>query len=133
MRKTLAGRYYTSPEIYRAESERIFRRHWLCVGRVAEVERPGQFVLRNVDGDNIVVLRDHDGELRGFHNVCRHRGSRVCIETQGTVGRSIRCPYHGWTYSTSGDLLAAANTSEGFNAADHSLSVGKAKLQPSDS
>ena len=121
MRKTLEARYYTSPEIYRLESERIFRRNWLCMGRVAEIEQPGKFITREVDGDNIVVLRDHEGELRGFHNVCRHRGSRVCVESCGTVGRSIRCPYHGWTYSTGGDLLATANMAEGLDAVDYSL------------
>src|SRR5438105_3119837 len=75
--RTLLREYYTTPEIYGQEMERIFSRRWLCVGRAAELADSGDFVLRTVAGESIIVVRGQDGAVRAFYNVCRHRGTRL--------------------------------------------------------
>jgi glycine betaine catabolism A len=108
LRPTLPGAYYTSPVMYEVETELIFARSWMCVGRADSVERPGQLVTAEVAGESVVVARDRAGELRAFLNVCRHRGTRICAGPAEAVN-SIRCPYHGWTYGLDGRLVAAPN------------------------
>ena len=102
--RTLAGDYFTSDEIYLEELEKIFGRRWLCAGHVAQLPAAGSYLLYEVGTESVIVLRDGAGELRAVHNVCRHRGSRLCSEPHGELGRSIRCPYHAWTYELDGDL-----------------------------
>lgn len=99
--------YYTSPEIYELERKMIFRRAWLMVGRVEEVAKPGDFVMRDVPPINasVVITRGKDGEVRAFHNACSHRGvALVCQERGNTL--AFRCPYHAWTYGIDGALRA---------------------------
>jgi len=85
---------------------------WICAGREAEIARAGQFVLRELPGENIVVTRDSSGTVRAFHNVCRHRGTRLCTESTGSFPGSIQCPYHAWTYALDGRLIGAPHMDE---------------------
>jgi Rieske 2Fe-2S family protein len=121
--KTLAGEYYTSRDVYAAEAERIFRRSWLCVARESEIAAPGDYLLVELDGENLILLRDQNGKARCYYNVCRHRGTRLCEQAQGNVGRALACPYHAWTYDLEGRLVAAPNMRdvEGFRLADYPL------------
>src|SRR5437773_1624384 len=73
--RTLPGRYYTSAEIYAEEQERIFTARWICAGRAAEIPEAGDYVLRKIAGESVIVVRGPDGALRAFYNVCRHRGT----------------------------------------------------------
>ena len=68
----------------------------------------------------LIIVRDRDGEIRAFHNTCRHRGSRICSAERGTVPRFV-CPYHQWTYKLSGDLIAARDTGGDFQRAQYNL------------
>jgi Rieske 2Fe-2S family protein len=104
---TLPGRYYTSPEIFAREQERIFGRRWVCVGRGADVAGPGDYVVPRVAGESLIVVRGKDGRVRAFYNVCRHRGTRICAEDRGHVAGGLTCPYHGWSYGLDGKLLGA--------------------------
>ncbi|HEX5385830.1 MAG TPA: aromatic ring-hydroxylating dioxygenase subunit alpha [Gemmatimonadales bacterium] len=121
--RTLPGRYFSSPEIFAEEEERIFARRWLCVGRAAELEAAGEYLLQEVGPDSVIVLRDRAGAIRAFHNVCRHRGTRLCEAPRGRLGATIQCPYHGWTWSLDGRLVAApsAETIENFEPGDWPL------------
>ncbi len=121
--KTLAGHYYVGESIYEAETERIFSKHWLYAGRASEVAEPGSYFLFEVDGENIIVLRDSEGEVRAFHNVCRHRGTRLCSESRGQLQKSIQCLYHAWTYALDGTLIGAPTMEdvEGFRSEDYPL------------
>lgn len=105
--RTLPGEYYTSPGIFATERERIFGRFWLLVGHVSELAHAGSYFLAEVDRESIVVLRDADGKVGAFHNVCRHRGSRLCTAPRGELGHALQCPYHAWTYGLDGRLVAA--------------------------
>ena len=100
---TLPARWYADPEIYEAERRRIFSRHWLWIGREAEVAEPGQYVTAAPAGFPLFVRRSEDGTLRAFHNVCRHRASKLLTEPSGHCN-IIECPYHGWRYRPDGAL-----------------------------
>ncbi len=121
--RTLPGEYYTSPAIFAEEAERVFAREWCCVGRASGLERPGDYFLREIAGESIIVLRDARGAARAFFNVCRHRGTRLCREESGHFSETIQCPYHAWTYTTEGRLVGAPHMQDvaGFDRDDYPL------------
>jgi len=107
--QTLPYGWYTDPEILQRERELIFRTAWQYVGHTGQLARPGWFAAE-VGRTPIVVTRDRDGVLRGFVNVCRHRG-HVLTEGQGSR-ETLQCPYHAWTYDLDGRLRAAPRSEE---------------------
>ena len=111
MRSTLPARDYYAAEVFDLEKERIFYRNWFCVGREEQVPAPGDFMVRDVVDENVLVVRDDAETLRAFYNVCRHRGTRLC-EGEGSAGKALSCPYHAWTYSLDGRLIATPNVPE---------------------
>src|SRR5262245_32429474 len=121
--RTLPARYYTDTSYFDREIDLLFRKLWFCAGRVEEVSRPGQFVPRDLGGDSIIVTSAADGRVHAFHNVCRHRGTRLCTETSGIFAGSIQCPYHAWTYGLDGRLLGAPHMEEvpHFRKSDYPL------------
>jgi choline monooxygenase len=94
---------YTSEEWFRREQELLFRRCWAFAGMTDDVSAAGDYACVDVGGDPIVVVRHPGGELRAFHNVCRHRGARL-LDGRGNVGRDISCFYHRWRYGLDGEL-----------------------------
>ena len=106
---TLPGRYYYDPEIYARECECIFGEMWTCVGRTDALPAPGDFQTVELAGESVIILRGRDDALRAFLNVCRHRGARLCLESTGSTGAAIQCPYHAWSYALDGRLLGAPN------------------------
>jgi choline monooxygenase len=112
--RTLPWDWYADPAVLRLEQERVFRRRWQYAGRSAQVAETGAFFTARAGDVPVVVVRGHDGELRGFVNVCRHRGSLVC-EGEGRR-ETLQCPYHAWTYHLDGRLRAAprADREQGF-------------------
>jgi Rieske 2Fe-2S family protein len=106
---TLAGKYYTSAEVFTAEQNHIFENMWFCAVRCQDVAEAGQFKNVQVGRESVLVVRGRDGVLRAFLNVCRHRGATLCTESEGQVKRHLQCPYHAWTYALDGKLFAAPN------------------------
>src|SRR5687767_3033138 len=90
---TLPAAFYTDGALFRKEMDALFATMWICAGRVEQVERPGQFILREVLGESIIITSNAAGQVNAFYNVCRHRGTKLCTEAEGTFGRSIQCPY----------------------------------------
>ncbi|HTJ22277.1 MAG TPA: aromatic ring-hydroxylating dioxygenase subunit alpha [Gemmatimonadaceae bacterium] len=121
--RTMPREAYIDPDVLIAERERIFARQWNCVGRASRLANPGDFVVRDVAGESIIIVRDRTGELRALFNVCRHRGTRICREASGQFSETIRCPYHAWTYTTDGRLIGAPHMQdvEGFDKRDFPL------------
>ena len=111
----LPGYVYTSPEIYQREKEMIFMKDWLCVGRMEEVENPGDYMALRIMDEPIIVARDNDGNVGAFANVCKHRG----VEVASGAGnlQEFSCPYHGWLYDLQGKLIGAPymKEAEGFD------------------
>ena len=120
---TMPGEYYTSPAILVEENERIFARSWQCVGRSSALRGSGDYFLKTVGGESLIILRDRSGGLRAFFNVCRHRGTRLCEAASGHFSETIQCPYHAWTYTTDGRLIGAPQMQEveGFDKRDFPL------------
>jgi phenylpropionate dioxygenase-like ring-hydroxylating dioxygenase large terminal subunit len=97
--------FYTDPEMFALECERLFRGQWHCIARVDELRQTGDYVALDLAGEPIVAIRGGDGVLRVLSNVCRHRGT-VLLEGKGQA-RTIVCPYHAWSYGTDGALKRA--------------------------
>jgi phenylpropionate dioxygenase-like ring-hydroxylating dioxygenase large terminal subunit len=118
------SRLYDDPEIFDREIEMIWNKVWVYVGHESEVKKPGDYVRRNIGTQPVIMMRGQDGKIRVFHNRCRHRGNLICHHNQGNTG-VLRCPYHGWTYSTEGALIAPTFDEayeEGLQSADFGLS-----------
>ncbi|MFH8491590.1 aromatic ring-hydroxylating dioxygenase subunit alpha [Streptomyces longisporoflavus] len=109
---TLPGRFYTDPEIFRQEQERVFESLWFCAVRCADLDKPGAFRTVQIGRESVLITRSRSGELRAFLNICRHRGARLCTRESGEVRRALQCPYHAWTYDLDGKLVAAPNLSK---------------------
>jgi len=126
-RPTLAGTDYTTQATYDEERERIWFGGWVCIGRAAEIPEPGDYLVRELAGESIVVTRNRGGEVRGFYNVCAHRGTKLLDETGagtcGHVSKVIKCPYHAWSYDLDGQLVGTPNVDEdeGFERANYPL------------
>jgi phenylpropionate dioxygenase-like ring-hydroxylating dioxygenase large terminal subunit len=103
---------YRDPEFFELEKELIFRSSWQVVCHVNDVLRPGDYHSFEFLGQGVIVLRGEDGQIRSFHNACRHRAARLLDEAQGHCGRRITCPYHAWTYGLDGRLLTVPQRSD---------------------
>jgi phenylpropionate dioxygenase-like ring-hydroxylating dioxygenase large terminal subunit len=117
---SLTQPFYGDAAIFRRDIDRVLARHWLCAGHASQAAHPGDYFLFELASESVIVARGEDGTLRGFANVCRHRGSRICSE-QGGSAKFLVCPYHGWTYGLDGALLAARHMAADFDAATHGL------------
>jgi phenylpropionate dioxygenase-like ring-hydroxylating dioxygenase large terminal subunit len=109
-RPTVPWSWYSDPAILAMEMERIFRRSWQYVGHLGELQGPGSYFASETGPVPIVITFDADSELRGFVNVCRHRGAIVA--TDAAKRGTIQCPYHAWTYGLDGCLRAAPRADE---------------------
>ncbi|MET1042339.1 MAG: Rieske (2Fe-2S) protein, partial [Acidimicrobiales bacterium] len=112
----------TSPDHYELEQEAIFRKTWLNVGRVEQLPKNGSYFTKELDAANtsVVLVRDMEGEVRAFHNMCRHRGNKLVWndypgeEVSGTC-RQFTCKYHGWRYGLEGQLTFVQQEGEFFD------------------
>lgn len=116
----LLQEFYSDPEIFRRDVERIHLRRWLCVGHESRIPRPGDWFRFDVAGESIVVVRGRDEVVRALVNVCRHRGSRVCYEEEGHA-RMLVCPYHAWAYDLEGSLRGTRYMGADFDKSRFSL------------
>ena len=125
--KTLPQRYFVSPEIFAKEQERIFSTRWVLVGHQNQIAKPGDYFVAEVAGESLIIARDQRSTIRGFYNVCRHRGTRLKEDRAGQAecghASAIQCPYHAWTYGLDGRLIGAPHMDEvaDFDKADYSL------------
>ena len=118
-----AGAYF-DPGQFERELQRIWYRNWIYVGRSSLLARARDYQTFEIGDQKILLVRDEDGILRGFHNTCRHRGSALCREPRGRLrSGSLVCPYHGWVYSLEGELLRTSSKSRprGFDTSHYSL------------
>lgn len=117
---TLEAPFYMSEEIHALDMEAIFKQHWIQVAVGPDVPEPGDYFTVQLGNESILLVRDDDMQVRAFHNVCRHRGARLCSDEKGSLG-NIVCPYHSWTYDLNGDLMFAEHMGEQFDKCKHSL------------
>lgn len=105
--RSLEGRYYTDPEIFATERAGLLMRTWQFAGHVSQVAKPGDYFAFEMSGENLFCLRDRDGEVRTFFNVCQHRAHQL-VSGSGHASLVV-CPYHSWTYELTGQLRAGPN------------------------
>lgn len=98
------GSVYTDPAIYEEEMEKIFHRGWVYVGHASEIPHPGDFRLRQIGRQSVIMARDTEGQVQLLLNRCTHRANAVCQMERGNV-KVFRCAYHGWTFALNGDLV----------------------------
>ena len=128
---TLPARFYTDAGLFAREQDTFFRGMWMSVGRLDDIPTPGSYIVRTIAGDSFLVVNSgapvHQctgaPEISAFHNVCRHRGTTICTESQGQLSGSIQCPYHAWTYAYDGALIGAPHMdgTAGFQKSDFPL------------
>ncbi len=103
-RKGLAGWTYHNAELTQLEMEQVILKHWIFIGHVSEVKNRGDYLAFDMGSERALVVRGDNGELNAFHNVCRHRASRVVADDRGHCGNALICPFHGWSYLLDGRL-----------------------------
>lgn len=118
---SLDAPFYQSSEIFNLDMAAIFGKHWIYVAIEPDVPEAGDYITVQIGHDSIIIVRDDDMQVKAFHNVCRHRGARICNEEKGTLG-NIVCPYHQWTYDLTGKLIFTEHMGEDFDPNNHSLS-----------
>tara|TARA_B100000700_G_scaffold321507_1_gene420901 strand:- start:646 stop:1863 length:1218 start_codon:yes stop_codon:yes gene_type:complete len=101
---------YFNQELFELESEELFRRHWQIACHTSDIPKKGNYITFDIVGERAIVIRDQKNKIRAFHNVCRHRGSRVVEYIEGHCKKSINCPFHGWSYNLDGTLIGPANS-----------------------
>jgi Rieske 2Fe-2S family protein len=121
--KTLPQRYFASPAVFAEEQEKVFSKQWVLVRHQSQIAKSGDYFTAEVAGESLIIVRDKRGEIHGFYNVCRHRGSRLIENRNGQLSAAIQCPYHAWTYGLDGRLLGAPHMDDvpSFNKVDYSL------------
>lgn len=121
-RKALLGEYYVSKEWHEADLDVIFYKQWLFAGHGTELPNPGDYFTFAVGTENLLVVRQQDGTLAAFHNLCRRRGVRIVSESSGSaVNGLLRCSCHKWGYGIDGRLVDAPGTEENFDRTEFSL------------
>ena len=122
--QTLPGRAYVDADWYERDLKQIFYRQWIFLCHANSMSEPRAFRRFTIGRQSIIVVRDNEGALRGFHNTCRHRGSALCVEEAGRFKTPlIRCPYHQWAYGLDGRLVATTSLAEtpDFDKQDYPL------------
>ncbi len=117
---SLERAFYTDPDIFDQDMKALFYKEWLFAIPACEVPKSGDYVTHTIGMYRIVIVRGHDGEIRAFHNTCRHRGSVVCQHLKGSAPKLV-CPYHQWTYELDGRLLWARDMGDDFKPSEHGL------------
>ena len=118
--QSLPRQFYTSETVYKMDIQHYWNHSWIWVGHINQIPNVGDFFLFDYGYESVIIARDKNDSVNAFLNVCRHRGSRVCIEKSGNT-RLFVCPYHAWTYELNGSLRAAREMEDNFNTAEYSL------------
>lgn len=119
-RFSMAREFYRDPDIYERDIERIFMNSWLYAGHQSEIPNVGDWFLFDLADESLIIVRSGKNEINALINVCRHRGSRICVENKG-CSKILTCPYHAWSYDLRGRLRGAAHMDESFDKSQISL------------
>jgi Rieske 2Fe-2S family protein len=120
--------FYNDERIYKLDIQEIFEKEWIFAGMTCEIPAKGNFITLNIGDNPIVIVRGAEGAVHAFFNVCRHRGSRLCVTEKGKVAKLV-CPYHKWTYELDGRLIfAGSDMGEQFDLSAHNLKPVNVKV-----
>jgi len=119
--------FYKDPEIYEKEISEIFLKRWVLAGHLSQIPNVGDYFLFEFDEESVILTKAKDGKIKAHLNVCRHRGSRICLNNQGNV-KAFTCPYHAWSYDLDGNLIAARIMGDDFDKSENSLHKANIEL-----
>ncbi len=119
--------FYTSPAVFDHDIKSFWSNSWIWAGHESQIPEPGNFFRFDYGTESIIVVRDRHGKIHAHVNVCRHRGSRICLEASGKTS-VLSCPYHAWTYDLDGSLRTDRAMGEQFDRADYSLFSASLKI-----
>ncbi len=119
--------FYISPDIFNHDMEKLINQRWLMVDHASRIPNKGDYFLFDIGNESIIIIRQSDNQVNAFFNVCRHRGSRVCLEQQGNK-KLLSCPYHAWTYELDGKLRPPRLMPDGFDKSEFSLNKCHVKV-----
>ena len=123
----LDQQFYTDPSIYDIDLETFFYNQWIFVGHESQIKNTGDYFLFEIGNESIIIIRDKNSNINCFYNVCRHRGSHICIEKEGKTKKLV-CPYHAWAYDLEGNLISARMMDEKFIKKDWNLNKCSSKV-----
>ena len=112
--------FYVNKEIFELDLETFFYNQWVFVGHASRIPNKGDYFLFSIGNESIIIIRENNENINCFFNVCRHRGSHICLEDEGRV-RKLICPYHAWGYDLGGNLINAKMMEKNFNPKDWNL------------
>ena len=112
--------FYVNKEIFELDLETFFYNQWVFVGHASRIPNKGDYFLFSIGNESIIIIRENNEKINCFFNVCRHRGSHICLEDEGRV-RKLICPYHAWGYDLGGNLINAKMMEKNFNPKDWNL------------
>lgn len=118
--RSLPAGLYTREDVFQADLDVFFRKHWIYIGPECDVPEPGDAMVIDIAGSSLIMLRDDNGEVRVLHNVCRHRGARI-LDAGASIVSKLVCPYHQWTYELTGELAHAPHMGRDFDKSCNSL------------
>jgi Rieske 2Fe-2S family protein len=118
--RSLPQEYYVSQGVYERDLRLLGETQWILADHESRIRNPGDYFLFNFGAESIIVLRNNEREVRAFYNVCRHRGSRICLNASGSA-KNLICPYHSWTYDLNGNLRPAQFMPEDFDRSANGL------------
>jgi phenylpropionate dioxygenase-like ring-hydroxylating dioxygenase large terminal subunit len=119
-RTALQQAFYTDNDIYQRDIEQVYLKSWLYAGHLSEIPQTGDWFLFEMAGESVIIVRNGDGQVSALLNVCRHRGSKICLDNRG-CSRKLVCRYHGWSYELDGRLHSAAHMPDDFDKSEISL------------
>lgn len=119
-RHALNQAFYTDADIYERDISEIYLKSWLYAGHISEIAAVGSYILFDFAGESVIIMRSAKDKVTALLNVCRHRGSRVCLEHQGSAKKLV-CRYHAWVYELDGSLRAAPHMKEDFDKSELGL------------
>lgn len=127
--RTLPRERFVDAGVFAEERDRIFGRMWNCIGRSSTLAQPGDYMVRDVAGESLIIVRTQNAELRAYFNVCRHRGTRLCEAAAGRLPETLQCPYHAWTYNVAeGELIGAPHMQDAADFDRRAYALHRAPL-----
>ena len=124
---TLDQEFYVDDYIFNLDIKNIFSKQWVFVGHVSRIPKYGDFFLFNIGKESIIIIRDNDNQIYAHYNVCRHRGSHICLEEEGNK-KLLVCPYHAWSYNLDGSIKSARMMNDNFDKNEWSLNKCNLKI-----
>ena len=124
---SLDQEFYVNQHVFDLDIKNIFSKQWVFVGHISRILNHGDYFLFNIGKESIIIVRDNDNSVHAHYNVCRHRGSQICLKNEGN-SKVLICPYHAWTYNLDGSLRGARLMEKDFNKNEWHLHKCNAKI-----